>query len=398
MKIIVEKSKMVKALSILKNGISSSPILPILENILVEIDDSVLKLRTTDNQITISQTIDCTVEGEGKFLLHTSAVKLIEALKDDLIKIEYVEANEAKNTASKVIIKQGKNKYKFPSEDSLDFPNQKLAYQNKESKELCVEFGNFKDILIESLKFVSKNESMYAMTGVYLEIEGSTLEITATDAHTLSTTRIENPSMKPLKEKLGIILPQKVINVLKSINFESDFCTLYLNESKMSLLVGDVSISSTLIDGVYPNFRAVIPKEKVGDIVIPKKELLSSLKRLRLLANSITSQVCMVYCPKGVAIFASDLDRSLDGIEILTEGVAITMNTKGGKIGFNSVFMANILNTLNLPNVTIDFSSDDGNKAMIMKEESESIERTTLMMPVMLDEDIDIKDIVSKIK
>lgn len=399
MKITVDKSKIVKALSILKNGINSNPILPILENILVELDKGVLNLTTTDNQITISQKIDCEIEGEGKFLLHTSAVKLIEALKDGSIKIEYIEGNEVKMTASQVIIKQKKNKYKFPSEDALDFPNSKLAFSDKKSKEICIEFDNFKDSLIDTLGFVSKNESMVAMTGVLLEIEDTALRITATDAHILSTTRIENPSMKPLKDKIAMILPQKIINVLKSVNFPSEFCTLFLNENKLSILVGDLIISSTLIDETYPNFRAVIPKEKIGGITIPKKEFLSSLKRLRLLANKITAGVVMVYCPKGIALFASDIDHALDGTEILVEGIEVTMEGKGGKIGFNSAFMANLVGTLNLKNITIDLSSDDGNKAMIMKEESESVERTTLMMPIMLDEkDFDIKDIVSKIK
>lgn len=390
MKVFILKSDLMQALSVVKLGIASNPILPIMENVKLTIKEGFIRLQSTDNNISVTKDIlNAKVEGEGSFLIQGQAVKLISALKEGEIKIEHKE--------NLMIISQGRSKYKFPSEDVIDFPKVMMPGNLEDSQEACVEFGNFATSLIDAVYFVSKNESQVAMTGVLLQIEDNELTITATDAHTLTTTVIESPSMKPLKEPAKLIIPQKLISLLKVAKSNTDFCTLNFTQNKLCLSFGNTIISSTLIDENYPNYKAVIPDDSVGSILLNKKSFLNCIKRLILLSNKITNAVAMTYNETGFVMSSNDLDFATDGLEIVTDNVEIDMPNEGF-FGFNGILMTNLLNTLKQDTVKIELGSDDGRRPMLIKEFSESVSRTTLIMPIMLSEDFDYKSIVEKIK
>lgn len=382
MTIQIQQEQLKAALSMIKLGIASNPILPILEDVKVLVSENNLRLQSTDNRISMTIDVEVDVKHEGGFTLSRKAVELINSLKKGLITLFVKEKT--------LHVIQGKSSYKFPIGEIEDFPTIKTASDFENPIE--VEYENFKQSLVDCIPFCSKNEMQAAMTGVCMGIDGSRIQLGATNAHILNHTNIESPSITGFKSE-NVIVPIDVVKILKSLSIQADFCQISLQEHFMCIKVENLSISCRLIDENFPAYKRIIPQTDVGSITFNCKELKASLKRLALLANATTKQIAVVYQDNGVALAASDLDFETDGVEV----IPCEVNMEKGHIGLNINFLLSVMDTLKKDTITLTFSSNTGNKAIIIKEDNESVTRLALLMPVVLNE-VGIESIREKIQ
>lgn len=381
----IKKTLFQESLNIVKLGIANNPILPILEEIKVTVSDGKMKLQATDNKMAITLNVDCEVEGGGSFTLTKKAIDLIPGLKSTDVVLTLTEKT--------LKITQGKSTYKFPIGDPDDFPSFKTEKDFESSIE--VEYANFKQTLIDTLPFCTTNEAQAAMTGVFMELSANTISLSATNAHILSNTIIDSPTVVDSLDERSVILPSSFVKVLKSIRLSPEFCKIMFSENMICVCMDNLNLSCRLIDENYPNYKAVIPKQEVGFIEFNTDVFLASLKRLALLANQTTKQAALVYSSDGVALAVNDLDFDIDAVEIITDNVDAQMGS--GHIGLNISFLISILPTLKNNRIRLTFSGKEPNKPILIKESSESIRRTTLVMPVMMNED-NFNSIREKIK
>jgi DNA polymerase-3 subunit beta len=316
-------------------------------------------------------------------------VKLIGKLKDDIIEISF---NEEKN---EVVIKQGKNKYSFPSEDADDFPTIVSPDTIEDAKVIELEFSDFNEALTDSLGFTTTDTNRPALTGIFLEIDSDSIQMTATDAHRLSSIKVENLPKNELKQSYSYIIPQNIVKVLKSSKFNDEFCSLHFNEKSICLQVGGATLSSNLIDASFPDYRHIIPKDSVGSITVPTEDFNRSIKRLMLLANQTSKSIALVYNSNGIAVCANDLDRTIDGMELLNQDVEVSLSD-AGFFGFNANYMSSVVSSLKNKSMELILSSLEGNKALKIIESDDNVERLKIVMPVVLG-DFDFKSISQQI-
>jgi DNA polymerase-3 subunit beta len=239
--------------------------------------------------------------------------------------------------------------------------------------------GDVMSRAINKTLFAAGNDDMRpVMSGVYFEVHENETRFVATDAHKLVRyTRTDAGG-----DAATFIVPRKPLNLMKGIlgSVKSDVSVAY-SDNNAQFTFDNVSLMCRLIEGKYPNYEAVIPKENPFKLTIDRADLLQSIRRVSIFANKTTHQVRLKMGGSELHISAEDLDYSNEANERLT----CTYVGDDMEIGFNSRFLAEMLSNLDCDNVTMEMSAP--NRAGIMRplelvDESEDI--LMLVMPVML--------------
>ena len=176
-------------------------------------------------------------------------------------------------------------------------------------------------------------------------------------------------------------MPKKPLNLLKTLlASENNEVSVEYNETNASFSFGEMVLVCRLIDGKYPNYDAVIPKQNPNKLSIDRIAFLNSLKRVSIFSSKTTHQVRLKITGSELHLSAEDLDFANEANERLTcqyEGEDI-------EIGFNAIFLLEMLNNLSTEEVTLELS--EPNRAGILKPAEQEKEEDVLMlvMPVML--------------
>ena len=369
MKFITSSSLLLKNIQILGGILNTNNTLPILDYFLFEISESKLKITASDLETTLSA--DVNIESESNGSIAVPAKLLIDTLKtfpEQPLTFNILENNT-------IEISSNHGKYALAYAKGEEFPKT-LPITDPSSSNISSK------VLFEAINttiFASGNDDLRpVMSGVFqFSSENSTF--VATDAHKL--VRYVRTDYK--SEKLvEFIMPKKPLNVLKGILATQDLdVNIEYNESNAKFVFSNLSLTCRLIDGKYPNYEAVIPKENPNVLTIDRTLLLNSTKRVSIFSNKTTHQIRLKINGNELIISAEDLDYSNKAEERLI----CSYNGDDMQIGFNSRFLIEMLSNLSSEEVKLELSLP--NRAGILtptKSDSENEEITMLVMPVML--------------
>ena len=217
------------------------------------------------------------------------------------------------------------------------------------------------------------------MSGVFFQFSSEHLIFVATDAHKL--VKYQRNDVKA-SEVAEFIMPKKPLNLLKGILTGSEESVLIeYNDSNAKFSFDNTELICRLIDGKYPNYEAVIPKENPNKLTISRNQILSSVRRVSIFSNKTTHQIRLKIAGAELNISAEDIDYSNKAEERLT----CSYQGDDMQIGFNSRFLIEMLGNLTSEEVCLEMSLP--NRAGILTpidglDEGEMV--TMLVMPVML--------------
>lgn len=368
MKITLSSTELLKKLNFLGAVISNSNSMPILDNFLFEIENGQLKITASDLETTMSTTID--VDFEGKASVAIPVKLLIEVLKT-FSEQPLTFTTQENNT---IEISSNSGQYEIAYFSSEEFP--KLVVLEEPSSTVLPS-KVLANAISKTLFATGNDESRPVMNGVYFQLSTNGLIFTATDAHKLVKYSRADVTAT---ENANFIMPKKPLGVLKSILSTLDEAvTIEFNNSNAVFSFENYIISCRLIDGKYPNYEAVIPKDNPSKLIIDRSLLLQSVKRVATFSNKTTHQIVLKVAGTELNISTQDVDYSNKADERLTcnfEGEDI-------QIGFNSRFLSEMLSILQSTTVQLELSTPV--RAGILKpidglEEGEDI--LMLAMPV----------------
>ncbi|MDA9343855.1 DNA polymerase III subunit beta [Algibacter sp.] len=370
MKFIVSSTYLLKQLQVLGGVINSSNTLPILDNFLFELDNSQLTVSASDLETTMASTLD--VESDSKGSVAIPARLLLDTLKT-FPEQPLTFVVEDNNT---VEISSNHGKYALAYADGNEFP--KAVALEDPSKTVIT--GAVLATAISKTIFAAGNDDLRpVMSGVFFQFSTEGLTFVATDAHKLVKYTREDVKANQVAE---FIMPKKPLNLLKGILAASDNdITIEYNESNAKFTFENSELICRLIDGKYPNYEAVIPKENPNKLVIDRNQFLNSVRRVSIFSNKTTHQIRLKIAGAELNISAEDIDYSNKAEERLT----CDYQGDDMQIGFNSRFLTEMLNNLTSDEVQLEMSMP--NRAGILTpvdglDEGEHI--TMLVMPVML--------------
>lgn len=370
MKFIVSSSYLLKQLQVLGSVINNTNALPILENFLFELNNNSLTVSASDLETTMSATLDIETDSTGSVAV--PAKLLLEILKTfpEQPLTFTVEEN------STIEISSNSGKYALAYLPGAEFPK---AYIIEDPSVTLVSADVLATAVSKTIFAAGNDDLRPVMSGVFFQFSPEGLTFVATDAHKLVKYARTDVKASQVAE---FIMPKKPLNILKSILSASDAeVKIEYNDSNATFSFDNYVLTCRLIDGKYPNYEAVIPKENPNRLMMDRIQFLNSVRRVAIFASKTTHQIRLKIAGAELNISAEDLDFSNRAEERLTcdyQGEDI-------QIGFNSRFLVEMLTNLQSDLIQLEMSMP--NRAGILTpadglDEGESV--TMLVMPVML--------------
>lgn len=370
MKFIVSSSYLLKQLQVLGGIINNSNTLPILDNFLFELDGSSLKVSASDLETTMIAKLD--VESEDTGNIAVPARLLLDTLKT-FPEQPLTFVVEDNNT---IEISSSQGKYALAYASGEEFPN---AVELSDPKTVTISADILATAISNTIFATGNDDLRPVMSGVFFQFGTDGLTFVATDAHKLVKY---SRSDVQATETAEFIMPKKPLNQLKGILAASDEDILVeYNESNAKFTFDNIQLICRLIDGKYPNYEAVIPKENPNKLVIDRTQFLQSVRRVSIFSNKTTHQIRLKIAGAELNVSAEDVDYSNKAEERLT----CDYQGDDMQIGFNSRFLVEMLNNLNATDVSLEMSLP--NRAGILTPNdgvAEGEHITMLVMPVML--------------
>jgi DNA polymerase III, beta subunit len=341
MRFIVSSSYLLKKLQIIGGVINSNNTMSILENFLFELSENKLTVSASDLETTIKGVIE--VESTDTASIVVPYKILIDTLKTFTEQALTFIIND--NNTIDIVSNNGK--YTLAYLDSQEFPTV-VEIENANRVTLM---GDILATAIQSTFFATGNDDLRPiMNGVFFNFTEEALIFAATDAHKL--VKYERQDIKS-EQPASFVIPKKPLSLLKGILSGSETeVTIEYNESNAKFSFDQLDYVCRLIDGTYPNYEAVIPRENPNKLIVNRTLLLNSTKRISNFASKATHQMRVKITGNSLQIFAEDIEYNNRANE------TIPCNYEGDdmEIGFNSKFFMEMLSNLSSDDILLEMS------------------------------------------
>lgn len=342
MRIKINQNKLSKALNIVSRiAAGSRATLPVLNNVLICAEKGKVSLSTTNLDMAIVDFLPIKPEEEGKI---TVPARLLAEFVGNLPRNEEIEI---KNKDTKVTVSAGKYQSVMNGVDAEDFPTLPEINEKKAVK-FVVGVDEFKSGINQIIIASSNDMTRPALTGVYFNSFGGDLYIAATDGYRLAEKKL----IKKIKSEVAVIVPTVSLQeVMRSIHDDVEEIEILFDETLVTFRLGEIEITSTLIDGSFPDYRTLIPKDNEIVLELKKEEVVRITKLAALFAKEVGGSI-VCETKKGVfsiASVANEFGENRSEIETEVEN--------SGKVTLNSKFLIDALNAIDEEEVKIEFSN-----------------------------------------
>lgn len=364
MKIKVTQEKLSKALNNVSRIAIGKVTLPILNNVLIRVDNKKVSLITTNLDMAIIDFLPVSSSEDGVI---TVPAKLLAEFVSNLPKGETIEIS---SNSTKVTISAGKYSSIINGIVADDFPD--LPEIDEKSAVIYkIGIDEFKNSVNQVTIASSNDLTRPALTGVFFNTNNHTLAIASTDGYRLAEKKIIN---KVENEVAAIVPTSSLQEVLRSINDEMEEVEISFNEDLVRFRLGEVEIISKLIDASFPDYQRLIPKDNNIKVTLNRDELIRVTKLAALFARSVGgSIVCETKTPDifSVKSITNEFGENDSKIE--------TKVNLDGKINLNSRFLIDALNALEEDD--IEFSFSDHIAPIVLKNKKNN-NYTHIIMPL----------------
>jgi DNA polymerase-3 subunit beta len=344
--------------------------MPVLENILLELEGSTLSMTATDMDITITTKLEVRGLRNGSILIPA------KRLTDTVRALEQGELIlDADLNSKRVILKTSSGEYKLTGLDAGEFP-QRARFEPKISINLPV--SKFTGMVDRTMFACSSDEFRPAMTGVLFQFRPNEIRTVATDGFRLVRV-IDHEGADSHGEQIDIIVPPKALQ-LSSKAFTAETMTLEANATHVRFADGVTTITARLIDETYPNYESVIPQANDKRMIVRREDLLNTVKRVSLYSNTQTRQVRMKLMENALQVQAEDVDTGGEA----QEHIPCDYKDDSLEIGFNSQYVRDALDRIDTDEVSFDFSTPLRPSLISPFGKSNGQEVLMLLMPIRL--------------
>lgn len=374
MKFIVSSTALFSHLQAISRVINSKNSLPILDCFLIELQDGTLSMTASDNETTLSTSIEVSdYEEDGRFAV--SSKTLLEALKEIP---EQPLSFQINSSNLEITVQYQNGKYSLMGQSADEYP------QASELNEGAVQVVMGADILTtginRSLFATADDELRPVMNGIYFDITTEDITLVASDGHKL----VRNKTYAAHgEEKAAFILPKKPANLLKNLlPKEQGDVQIGFDDRNATFTLENYRMVCRLIEGRYPNYNSVIPQNNPHKAIIDRASFISALRRVSVFSSQASSLIKLSLSENMMKISAQDIDFSTSAEESLIcqyDGNAMS-------IGFKSSFLIDILNNIASQNVIIELADPSRAGVVVPEEQEKNEDLLMLLMPMMLND------------
>lgn len=374
MKFECARKELHDVLTVVAGVVPSRTAIPALANVLVEArpgkgkQPGSLRISATDLEMSISLSVqDVKVEREGALALPAARVAgILRESTDDKVRVE-ADGNLAG-------VRTGGGRYKLVGLDAADFPS---LPRYDAPREIEVAAADLKHMIGLTEFAVSAESVMYALTGILLEVrEGKELRLVASDGKRLAYARSKGVGKN--SGKLSVIVPTKALKLLDRLLSERDEVVWIFappEENAVQLRTARGVITSRLIEGKFPDYQTVIPKDRDKKVVMDTEALMAAVRRTALMSADTARAVRMTFSKGKCVLFTRNADIGEARNETSAEYAGESF-----EIIFNPEFIVDYLKVIDQP--TVELHLKDPATACVFKSGKDY---TYVLMPLQIE-------------
>lgn len=333
MKFTVGRDLLLKPLQLVAGVVERRQTLPVLSNVLFEVRGAQLRLTGTDLEVEMVASL-ALAEGAQDGEVTVPARKLLDIVKS----LPAGTDIRFERDGQKISLKCGRSRYSLATLPASEFPNIEQGVGNQAIR---IEVDTLKKLIDHTAFSMAQQDVRYYLNGMLLEVTASRLRAVATDGHRLAMS--DASVTTGVDAKLQVIVPRKGIQELSRLLTEDGDtqAALTLGSNHVRVEYGNLTFTSKLIDGKFPDYERVLPKNSDKAVVAQREELKAALSRAAILSNEKYRGIRLVLASGTLGIDANNPEQ-----EEAHEEIPVDYDGSGLEIGFNVSYLLDVLNTL----------------------------------------------------
>jgi len=359
MNIVIEKNLLLTPLMRLVNITERRSIMPILSNILINFSKGKIDVYSTDLELSAISHVEYAWDGERKIVVHGRRfVEILKEMDAEAISLEFQE-----NT---MMIRQRQTEFVLSLQDPEEFPEVKEIVG---FDEFVLPGSVFLEMLDKVDFAISSDETRYVLTGMYvLGYEGG-ISVVGTDGFRMALYQKDVEGVKGFK---GIIIPKRsVVEIGRMVNAD-DRVKVVVGEKQVQFSTGTVTVVSRLLEGSFPDYENVVPKNNSNILTIDKARFLKGLRKVSTIISK-SEPIKVTFVEGAVEIETeSDIGRAKELIDVDYTGERLTMN-------FNVRFLMDVANHVEGDNIVVKAPSTYG---AVLFEGERGDQYKNIVMPI----------------
>lgn len=367
MKFTISRDALLKPLNLVAGVVERRQTLPILANVLMELDGDRLALTGTDLEVELVGRVQLASAGESGEVT-VPARKLVDICKS------LPEGSDIQFTAqdSKVTVKSGRSRFTLATLPAREFPN---VEDSMGTHQFTVKQGQLKRLIDRTSFAMAQQDVRYYLNGMLWEIKDKLLRVVATDGHRLAMCTL--PGKIDATDDTQVILPRKgVLELARLLLQDEANISIVIGSNHIRATTDDFTFTSKLVDGKFPDYQRVLPRSPDKIVLGSRLELRQAFTRAAILSNEKYRGVRLKVTKGSLDIVANNPEQ-----EEAEEAVAVDYEGEALEVGFNVSYLLDVLGVLSGEQVKLSLS--DPNSSALL-EESDVGDSLYVVMPMRL--------------
>ncbi|MBA0380259.1 DNA polymerase III subunit beta [Stenotrophomonas maltophilia] len=362
MRFTLQREAFLKPLAQVVNVVERRQTLPVLANFLVQVQNGQLSLTGTDLEVEMVSRIAVEDAQDGETTIPARKLfEIIRALPDG-------SRITVSQTGDKITVQAGRSRFTLATLPSNDFPS---VDEVEATERVAIGEATLKELIERTAFAMAQQDVRYYLNGLLFDLRGDALRTVATDGHRLALC--ETDLAKPSGSKRQIIVPRKGVTELQRLLESGDReIELEVGRSHVRVKRDDVTFTSKLIDGRFPDYEAVIPIGADREVKVDREALRASLQRAAILSNEKYRGIRVEVSPGNLKISAHNPEQ-----EEAQEEIEADTTVSDLAIGFNVNYLLDALSSLRDEEVIIQLR--DSNSSALVRESSSEKSRHVVM-------------------
>ena len=361
MKIVVERSALLKAMSHVQSVVERRNTIPILSNVLLRAEGETLTLTATDLELEIVETVQARIERAGGV---TAPAQMLHDIVRKLRDGAEVEISEEPG-AGRALVISGRSRFELPTLPREDFP---AVATDPYDCEYTIRAGDLMRLFEKARFAISNEETRYYLNGVYLHVAErggeKRLRAVSTDGHRLAQIECDLP--EGAESAHSVIVPRKAVaEIGKLLEDPEAPVVVAVSEAKIRFTSGHAVLTSKVIDGNFPDYDRVIPKNNDRRMETDAKQFLEAVDRVATVSQEKSRAVKLSLDEDRLTLSVNSPDSGSAAEEIVVAYAHPAM-----EIGFNAKYLVEIAGQIDRENAVFFFA--DANAPTLVQEGDDS--------------------------
>ena len=347
MELTVAKADLQKELQLCQGVVEKRSTIPILSNVLLKADDGRLQIAATDLDVTILSSCPATITTPGGVTIEAKRLfDIIRSLPDDDVHITMQENNS-------LLVESGTAKFRLlglPAEDYPTLPTVNAA------ETYTIPLDELKTMVGKVIFAITHEETRFQLNGALLKVQPQKMEMVATDGHRMALiTFPQGGTGKKKGADLTILIPRKALHEIQRLEAGEDGTVRFgTSENHLFFEAGERRLLARMIDVNFPNYMEVISRDNDRKVMVDRERLLSTIRRISLVANERTRAVRFDFSPGKLTVSSTNPE-----LGDARETVPIDYAGNPFFVGLNAAYVTDFLSAVDTPSVALDLKDEN---------------------------------------